>query len=97
MPLAPSLSPLLWAFALLLLSRSAGALAVAPCLLLLRGPLALALVAVAVGAALCRAGRRDPLPLRDPGAWPLFLAAAEGYFKAEGIDLGMINKEIPVE
>lgn len=84
MTLAPSFPPLLWAFALLLLSRSGAVVRVAPCLLLLRGPLALVLVGIAVGAALLRAGRRDPAPLRDPGAWPVFLAAA-GFFLLVGL------------
>ena len=79
MTLAPSLPPLLWALALLALSRVEAAAAVAPSLLLLRGPLALVLVALAVGAALARAGRQEPAPLRDPGARLLFLVAAAFY------------------
>jgi hypothetical protein len=76
MTLAPSLTPLLWALALLLLSRVEAAARLAPCLLLLRGPLALALVAIAVGASLARSGRREPAPLRDPGGRLLFAVAA---------------------
>ena len=82
MPLAPSLAPILWALALLLLSRAPAVVGVAPCLLLLRGPLALVLVAMAVGAALARCGRRDPTPLRDPGPRLLFVVAAAFYVLA---------------
>lgn len=84
MPLAPRLAPLFWAFALLLLSRSEAVVRVAPCLLLLRGPLARVLVGIAVAAALVRSGRREPTPLRDPGARPVFLAAA-GFFLLVGL------------
>ena len=75
----PSLAPLLWAFALLGLSRWPAAVSAAPCLLVLRGPLALVLVALAVGMALARAGRREPGPPRDPGPRALFVAAAVVY------------------
>ena len=84
MTLAPSLAPLLWALALLALSRVEAVVGVLPSLLLLRGPLALVLVAIAVGAALARSGRRDPLPLWDPGARVLFLVAA-GFYLLVGV------------
>ena len=74
--LPPSAPPLLWALALLALSRSGTATSLVPALLLLRGPLALVLVALAAGMALARAGQREPGPLPDPGPGRLFLASA---------------------
>ena len=84
MTLAPSLAPLLSALALLLLSRVEAVVRLVPCLLLLRGPLALVLVAMAVGASLARCGRHEPAPLRDPGARLLFVVAA-GFYVLVGL------------
>jgi hypothetical protein len=75
----PSIPPLLWALALLALSRWPAAVAVLPVLGVLRGPLALVLVALAVAASVFRAGHREPARLRDPGPRVLLAVAFAGY------------------
>jgi hypothetical protein len=80
--MAPSIPPLLWAAALLLLSRSAPAVEVAPFLLVLRGPLGVALVALAAGVALARAGSVSRVQIADPGPRVLFAVAAVFYVVA---------------
>lgn len=78
-PLPPSAPPLLWALALLIVSRSEAAASLFPALLLLRGPLSLALVSLGAGMALARAGQREPAPLPDPGPRRLFLVCALAF------------------